>query len=196
MEVDETPLFPLSSVLFPGGSLQLRIFEPRYLDMVGHCLKTNARFGVVAIRSGSEIGPAEFHAFGTLARISDWFEEAPGILGLTAFGTRRFEVTNVRRQRDGLYVGTVADRPREGPARLAEQHAWAARLVETLLARIPHAFDVSPRNLGDAHWVSFRLADILPLAVETKQALLETDDPHARLERLAELAVKIGDSQH
>ena len=75
--VAELPLFPLGTVLFQGGSLQLQIFEPRYLDMVSRCMRDGVPFGVVLIRQGSDTwqpgsqGPDLFE-IGTAARIVDF----------------------------------------------------------------------------------------------------------------------------
>ena len=103
----EVPLFPLRTVLFPGGPLPLRIFEQRYLDMISSCLKRDEPFGVVLIRSGSEVGSAEVYDSGTLARITDWYQGSDGLLGITATGTDRFRIRSSSRQPDGLLIGDV-----------------------------------------------------------------------------------------
>ncbi|HEY7377666.1 MAG TPA: LON peptidase substrate-binding domain-containing protein, partial [Steroidobacteraceae bacterium] len=100
--IEEIALFPLNTVLFPGGPLPLRIFEPRYIDMVRRCLREQRGFGVVLIRSGNEVGPAEFESVGTLARIVDFHALSDGLLGLVNVGERRFRVISRRRQDDGL----------------------------------------------------------------------------------------------
>ena len=74
------PLFPLNTVLFPGGPLPLRIFESRYIDMISERMKADAPFGVLLIRSGQESGPAKTYGVGTLARISDWYQGSDGLL--------------------------------------------------------------------------------------------------------------------
>ena len=107
MELREIPLFPLNTVLFPGGPLRLRIFEARYVDMVRHCMKTDSDFGVVAIRHGQEVGPAEFHEVGTTAEIVDWSQEPDGLLGLAVAGRRRFRVETISQLPDGLYMGRI-----------------------------------------------------------------------------------------
>ena len=101
------PLFPLNTVLFPGGPLPLRIFETRYIDMVKDCVKDDAPFGVLLIREGGETGAATTHTVGTLARITDWYQGSDGLLGVTAIGEQRFRVLSRVRRADGLNVGTV-----------------------------------------------------------------------------------------
>jgi uncharacterized protein len=188
----EIPLFPLSSVLFPGGPLALRIFEPRYLDMVANCLKHDQRFGIVAIRRGSEVGAAETYDTGTLAEIVSWYREPEGFLGLTTIGRGRFRIEQSSRRADGLYVGKVSWLPPEPRIELPERYRETAKV----LARLLHSLGELYRNLdgdpGDASWVGYRLAEILPLPVADKQALLEMEDPTARLERLAPMLRGIG----
>ena len=98
------PLFPLSTVLFPEGPLPLRVFEPRYLDMISRCLREAAGFGVVLIVSGSDTGAVETSTVGTVARIVDWYQGSDGILGITARGTRQFRLHDTSRGR-WPYVG-------------------------------------------------------------------------------------------
>ena len=103
----QVPLFPLNTVLFPGGPLPLRIFEPRYLGLVSRCLKSDMPFGVLLIRDGGETGPATTHNIGTLARITDWYQGSDGLLGITAIGEQRFRLIASERQDDGLNIGDV-----------------------------------------------------------------------------------------
>ena len=94
---DEIPLFPLSTVLFPGGVLPLRIFEARYLDMIGECLREQKGFGVCAIRSGSEVGrAASCYNVGTLAAVEDFGRSEDGLLAIVAHGERRFRILHSR----------------------------------------------------------------------------------------------------
>ncbi|HLF10589.1 MAG TPA: LON peptidase substrate-binding domain-containing protein [Gammaproteobacteria bacterium] len=181
----EIPLFPLNAVLFPGGPLALRIFEPRYLDMISRCLQQESCFGVVAIKHGSVIGAADLFAVGTLAAIVDWHQESDGLLGIAAAGRGRFAVEHVDRRQDGLYVGQVSLWDAESPVPLPDEHAPLAGLLRKLLAP-----DSSDRDLAtayaDAVWVGYRLAEILPLPLPAKQMLLETRDALVRLEQLSE----------
>ena len=103
----QVPLFPLNTVLFPGGPLPLRIFEPRYLAMVSNCVQSDAPFGVLLIRDGNETGPATTQEIGTLARITDWYQGSDGLLGVTAVGLQKFRVISSRREASGLNVGTI-----------------------------------------------------------------------------------------
>ena len=121
------PLFPLNAVLFPGGPLSLRIFEPRYLDMVSHCLKTDSAFGVCLIQDGKEAGPAAVpHSIGTLARIIDWDKLPEGLLGIVVLGSHRFVIESTEIGNNQLVSGTVKVLPETYPRRLASRTGYTA----------------------------------------------------------------------
>jgi len=179
----ELSLFPLHTVLFPGGILPLRIFESRYLDMVGRCLKSAQGFGVVAIRDGSEVGVADSFAIGTVAEIIDWQREEDGLLGILAVGRRRFEVASRARRPDGLYLGQVTWLD-DSPVALPARHRGLAEVLKTALANAGKEQLRGPSDFNDAVWVAYRLAEILPIELGAKQALLSVHDPVARLDEL------------
>jgi Lon protease-like protein len=182
----ELPLFPLNTVLFPGGELKLRIFEPRYLTMVSRCMRAQAPFGVVAIKHGSEVGIAETYLVGTLAEIVDFRQEPDGLLGLTVAGRGTFAVERIQRAADGLYLGEVRLDPAAAPAALPPRHAKLGELLRKLFERTGTAASIQGAY-DDAHWIGYRLAELLPLPVELRQKLLETTDADARLATIESL---------
>ena len=175
------PLFPLGAVLFPDGPLPLRIFEARYLDMISRCLREDSEFGVVQIRSGSDVGEVETVNVGTLARIVDWYQGSDGILGITARGTRRFALHEMGRQPDGLYTAEVELLPEEPQLQLPEEFRPMAALLETVINDLGRLYDAIDKRYDDAAWVGYRLAEILPMPVTEKQSCLELMDPVERL---------------
>jgi Lon protease-like protein len=180
----EIPLFPLKTVLFPGGPLALRIFEPRYLDMVKRCLREQQGFGVVLIREGEEAGAAEFHDVGTVAHIVDFHTMPDGLLGLTTSGARRFRVRSHSRLRDGLNVGQVCLFEPERREPLGDEHRSLAELLERLWPELGSAYSSLERHFDDARWVGYRLAEILPLTPQSRQFCLELDSATERLKLL------------
>ena len=184
---DEIALFPLNTVLFPGGPLPLRIFEPRYLDMVRHCLREERGFGVVLIREGSEVGPAEFEPVGTLARIVDFNTLPGGLLGLSNVGERRFRVRERRRQRDGLNVGAVEWLDAEPAHALPSEYGHLPGILDSLLRESADLYGQVERRPDDATWVGYRLAELLPLTLPSRQFCLELEDPLRRLQLLSAL---------
>jgi hypothetical protein len=178
----QIPLFPLRTVLYPEGPLPLRIFEPRYLDMVSECLKNDQRFGVLLIREGSETGSATTYEIGTLARICDWYQGSDGLLGVTAVGEQRFRLLRTDRRRDGLNVGEVETLPERTGTELPEEYKPLAQVLEGVLDDLGRLYESVDRRYDDAAWVGYRFAEILPIAPEEKQACLEVDDPIRRLQ--------------
>lgn len=182
--MSDLPLFPLQTVLLPDGLLALRVFEPRYVDMVARCLRGANRFGVVAIREGAEVGAATTYDHGTSAEIVDWHQEQAGLLGILTAGREPFRLLATRRERDGLYVGSVEWLESTPAQKVTAPHAPLAALLEKLIEPLPLYRGVEAA-FDDAAWVGGRLVELLPLTLEFKQSLLETRDPNARLERLA-----------
>lgn len=182
----DVPLFPLNVVLFPGGEISLRIFEPRYLAMVRDCARGDSPFGVCLILDGTEVGePATPTAVGTLARIVDFSTTPDGLLGIRARGMQRFRLARSRVRDNGAAHGEVETWPDEARVEMPVEYHLLATILERLLEKTggTHA-KVARENFDDAGWVSFRLAELLPLENRERQMLLQTTDP---LERLAQL---------
>lgn len=180
------PLFPLNAVLFPGGPLSLRIFEPRYLDLVRDCSRSGSGFGVCLILAGREAGePALPAAIGTVARITDFYTLPDGLLGIGAEGGERFQVAATRIRDNGLVHGDVRLWPDEPVVEVPAEHGLLATILERLLDQVGgrHA-RVERARLDDASWVGFRLAELLPLEPSEKQYLLQMTDPLRRLAQL------------
>jgi uncharacterized protein len=185
----EVPLFPLNTVLYPGGQLQLRIFEPRYLDLVRECTRTGSAFGVCLILDGNEVGsPARPAAVGTLARITDFNHRADGLLGISTEGEGRFRVLRTRVRSDGLLRGEVELWPEEGSQQVPVEFALLQTILERLIETMgPHWRHASRDSYEDAGWLGFRLAELLPLAGDEQQQLLEMTDPIRRLATLRDI---------
>lgn len=185
---DTIPLFPLQLVLFPGGPIKLRIFEARYLDMIGRCMREGTEFGVARLVAGAEVGPgAQTEQIGTSARIVDFEQLQDGLLGVTAVGQRRFQIVAVKQQPDGLNVADVDWLPVDSHAPLPTDSAPLARLLQHTLPQLGGMYDALPMQLEDASWVGSRCVEILPLPLSEKQRCLEMLDPLQRLERLHQL---------
>jgi Lon protease-like protein len=189
------PLFPLHTVLFPDGLLELKIFETRYLDLMARCMREQSPFGVVALRSGSEArtsaaAPVTLFDVGTLAELIEVDSAQTGILLVRCRGTRRFLVGATRQERDGLWIAdtTPIDDDRVAAPTPSQAHVVKslAETIATLAAQGAAPF-LAPHRLDDAGWVANRWCEILPLPIEAKQRLLTLEDPVARLEVVASL---------
>ena len=182
----ELPLFPLHTVLLPGGPLQLQVFEPRYLDMVGRCMRGGSPFGVVRILAGSEAGTASDIALtGTSARIIDFHTLSNGLLGLLCLGERVFRLESRHGQSDGLLMGRVCWLPQRASLPVTPQYSNLVTTLREVLPKLPATYAHIPRNFEDAEWVGYRLLELLPLTSEQRQYSLENHDPLQRLEWLA-----------
>jgi hypothetical protein len=172
----DLPLFPLNTVLFPGGRLALRIFEQRYMEMAKACIRDGSPFGVCLIREGKEVGaPATPVAVGCLARIGHWDMPQLGLLHITALGAQRFRILQRRVEAHGLARASIELLENDSDSAIPEDCAGCVRLLE------------APHRLDSASWVSSRLAELLPLPLAAKQELLELADGRVRLERLNSL---------
>ena len=185
--MEEIPLFPLRTVLYPGGPLSLRIFETRYVDMVSRCLKEERGFGVCLIKEGGETGPAEVHHTGTVARIRDWSQGQDGLLYILARGERRFHLHSKRVQADGLNLGEVEWLPEEPAAAMPEDRRELAEILRQIIQQVEGVYAGLEPRYEDAGWVSNRLAELLPISLTQRQYLLELADPLKRVDILATL---------
>lgn len=210
----QLPLFPLQTVLFPGGWLPLRIFEVRYLDMIGRCHKAGAPFGVVGLSEGSEvrrIDPAApldgghfareaLYPVGTLARIDVLERPQPGLMMIQCQGLQRFQVTSSRQLPHGLWVADVQlHEPDPGvavPEHLAGTRDALQRLLNNLQDRDPASVDQlplrPPYQWDDCGWLANRWAELLPVPIELKQRLMSLDNPLLRLELVSDLLDRLG----
>ena len=215
LKLSSLPLFPLGSVLYPGGLLPLRICEVRYLDMIGKCHKNGAPFGVVALTAGSEVRKAEpgksykptgdgfaveeFCATGTLATITEFSSPQPGLMMIRCVGAQRFKISNREKLKHGLWIADVEriddDMAVNVPEDLKPCAYALGKLIKSLQQR--HIPDdqmplTPPYRLDDCGWVANRWCELLPLPLELKQRLMELDNPLVRLELISDILERTG----
>jgi Lon protease-like protein len=211
----QLPLFPLQTPLFPGGLLPLRIFEVRYLDMIGRCHKDSVPFGVVALSEGSEVrrpgtGPSgdgfaheAFHPVGTLASIVELRRPQAGLMLIRCVGTQRFRVARSVQQRFGLWVADVELLESDAEVPVPGDLAVAGKALEGLLHNIRRSIADSgepetelpisePYRWNDCGWLANRWCELLPLDTAMKQRLMALDSPVLRLELVADLLGRMG----
>jgi uncharacterized protein len=181
----EISLFPLNTVLFPGGMLPLRIFEARYLDMISECMREGTGFGVCAIRSGHEVGDAaDCYRVGTLVTVLDFDRGEDQLLHIVGKGERRFRILGSRVEPNQLLRGRILWLEEAPDGALPPARQPLAHLLRQLLKRAGKPWSELEPRLDSAAWVTGRLAELLPFALADKQRLLEMDDPLQRLETL------------
>ncbi len=202
-DLREIPLFPLGVVLFEGGRLPLRIFEPRYLDMISERMREDSPFGIVLIRSGVEArvgdgapGDAgasapEIFEVGTEARVVDFSALDGGLLGIVVEGGAKFRIHKTWEQDDRLLRGLVETLPAEPSGTLGEADQPVIDILRALLKH-PMVEKLGLEvDFGDAGAVSRQLAELLPVEPEIKQSLLQLGSPTERLNELRRLVTRL-----
>ena len=212
LTLSSLPLFPLGTVLYPGGFLPLRIFEVRYLDMIGKCHRLGAPFGVVALTQGAEVqrpagaGPTgdafaneAFDSVGTLAMITEFSVPQPGLMVVRCTGGQRFRVTRSEKLKHGLWVADVAHLPQDQQITVPEDLQVVSRalgnLIKTLQERAVPDDQMPlqpPYLLDDCAWVANRWCELLSLPLDAKQRLMALDNPLVRLELVGDMLARSG----
>jgi uncharacterized protein len=203
LTLQSLPLFPLGAVLFPGGVMQLRVFEVRYLDMIGRCHKAGAPFGVVLLTQGSEVrqpgGKEAFSTVGTLATIDDLENPRPGLMMIRASGAQRFRITSSDQLKHGLWIADVERMPPDMSVAIPDDLKLTATALGKLIASLQEKADApgrmplqGPWRLDDCGWVANRWCELLPLPMQLKQRLMELDNPLVRLELVSDVLARTG----
>jgi uncharacterized protein len=187
----EIHIFPLGTVLFPGGTLPLKVFEQRYIEMTKACLRDSRPFGVCLIREGHEVGTAAVPVpVGCLAVIEQWDMPQLGVFHLVARGAGRFRIREMRVAHNHLISATVEPIPPDDAA--GEVDSLCREVLQAIIDKLGAECFPAPVQLDDAAWVGYRLAEVLPLDTHLKQELLEITDTGKRLGRLRTLLEKQG----
>ena len=190
---EDLPIFPLRTILFPDSKLPLRIFEPRYIDMVSRSMREDSEFGIILSRESTDPKMFETYDTGTLAKIIDWDQGGDGLLGITTLGTQKFRLKELNKQEDGLNIGSIERIEKEGDYKPLKEFTHLVQLLEAILDDV-NIYDENEKNFDSASWISYRFAEILPLRIEDKQKCLEIDDPIIRLNFLEPLIKMIRES--
>ncbi len=186
MEEYELPLFPLNTVLFPATLLPLRIFEPRYVDLIGRCMRDNSGFGVVALMSGAETGrPGQTHRIGTIARIIDFDQGTDGLLNIVIRGDERFHVRDTTTQEDNLLLAKIVELDNVAQLPIAEEFSALLQLLDEITSKVDSAQPQSAAPVT-ASQLAYKLAQYLPFPVPAKVAMLEIGDPLELLQQLSD----------
>lgn len=205
LTLSSLPLFPLGGVLFPGGVLPLRIFEVRYLDMIGKCHKAGAPFGVVALTQGTEVrrpgsGAEAFQSVGTLATITALETPQPGLMRVQCHGEQRFRIARSEQLKQGLWIADVQRLDDDLPVPVPDDLKHAADALEHVLDSLrarqtpgsAPAHIEEPMHLDDCGWLANRWCEILPVPLELKQRLMQLDNPLVRLELVSDILTRTG----
>ena len=186
-----TYIFPLNTVLFPGGTLPLTIFEQRYIEMTKVCIGEERPFGVCLIKEGREVGtPAVPQDVGCLARIMHWDMPQLGVFHLQVEGLQRFRIISSEVEKSGIISATIECLAND--SEVAPEETLCSDVLKAIIEKIGAEHFPSPHRFDDAAWIGYRLSEVLPISLEIKQQLLRMTDPQARLSQLGEILSKQG----
>lgn len=186
------PLFPLDAVLFPGGALPLRIFEPRYLDMVSDCMKSESGIGVVLIDEGEEAGvAAKAHDIGTMSFISYWHKRNDGMLGITLKGEQRFRVLSTEVKANQLIIAEIELLPNLEILEVTDDALQLINLLKQIIAQLEPPYTTMEKSYENLEWVSARLIELLPLPLNEKQKMLNMECVNERMKILHPLLISM-----
>ena len=187
------PLFPLKTVLLPGNTLSLKIFEARYMDMIANCLRENSAFGVILILDGEETQPdSDICSIGTTAIVSDWQDRADGLLGITATGVERFRVISTNTLTDGLIVAEIDLLNEDNLGQIPDQYSYMQELLNHITTQEGKTNQL-PQNFPT---ILYQLVYLLPLDVNLKQRLLEIQNCNDRAVILHAELIRLGIIQY
>jgi uncharacterized protein len=187
------PLFPLTTVLYPQGVLNLQIFEVRYLDMIRKCLRDNTPFGVISLLDGNEVRrpdeKIQLAKVGTLVNIEQHEFVTPTLIEISTVGYQRFTLLNAAQEKNGLWMGEIQTMPADPVVEIPDYLQGSANALARLINSIDEKGITEeqlpfrkPYKLMDSGWVANRWCELLPLDKPTKLQLLALDNPLLRLE--------------
>ena len=179
-------VFPLNAIVCPRGRIPLRIFEPRYIDMVRDCLRKDEPF-VVTLLKPNEQRQQPFYSLGTLVRVVDFGEMFQnGILNIVVEGIAQVNLMQEQRQDNDLWVAEVTENKMEPYVSMPEEFDDLSLVLKALIKH-PFVEELDMHiNFDDAREVSWRLTELLPLGNAQKQHLYELSDPQMRLAKIAD----------
>jgi hypothetical protein len=181
-------LFPLNTVIFPGGILPLQIFEQRYLNLIKECMKQQTGFVVVLISAGKEVGATpQIYSTGCYVEIIDWESLNNGLLGISIQGKYRVRLSNSSVRDDGLLFAEASPLESTLDNNLPLPNALEP-LADTLKQLLKHPYAQQYENtvnFNSSAEICYRLSELLPISNKQKQLLLETDSMEQMLDQLA-----------
>tara|TARA_B100001564_G_scaffold355256_1_gene367250 strand:+ start:149 stop:751 length:603 start_codon:yes stop_codon:yes gene_type:complete len=192
MKKESIPLFPLKSIVLPGGIFPLRIFERRYINMVKECIKNDNGFCIVLTRNNSNKKYIDdVYNYGCFVKITDWDQLEDGLLGITVSGQSKIHVIDCGLNENDLLCGTIEDMPDEKEYMIPQKYLILSKFYKRIYPGIKNFISYQRERYSDATWIGFRLTECLPLDSSTKNKLIATNDAIERLEKLYEIVNRV-----
>ena len=192
MKKNQIPMFPLKSIVLPGGLFPLRIFERRYINMVKNCLKNETGFCITLVRAESDNGYiTNIYNYGCYVKIIDWNQLEDGLLGITVEGIKKVHVLESSLDEDNLLQGSIEDIEVEKEYMLPQKYLSLSKFYKKIYPNIKDFISFKKERYADATWVSYRLTECLPLDSSTKNKLIALDNAFDRLDKLNEIVNRL-----
>ena len=190
--MNNLPIFPLKSIVLPGGLFPLRIFERRYLDMVRDSIKNETSFCIALVKTESKNKYIDdVYPIGSLVKIIDWNQLEDGLLGITVEGMNLVDIQSSTLDKNNLLKGDIENIKPEREYMIPEKYRLLSKFYKKIHPGIKNFIDYKKERYSDASWVGFRLTECLPLDLSTKAKLISSNNAIERLEKIHEIIHKL-----
>jgi len=189
VQPSQLAIFPLSSHILPCGRLPLRIFEQRYIRMISECSQNKTGFGIVMINSANQTSLGNISPIGTYVKIIDFYNLKNGFLGLIVEGLRRFKITDIHVENDGLRQADINFLPNWPEQPIHHKHQHLTDKLAEIFAEHPELGNLyaEKKKMCDSSWIAQRWIELLPISVDQKQQLITGNDCDLTLDLLTRL---------
>ena len=187
---NDIPVFPLKSIILPGGQFPLRIFERRYLDMIRDSLKTNSGF-VIALTKKDADYISSVHDYACYVEIVDWSQLDGGLLGITVEGKSLVTLSNCKLDETNLLRGNAQQIKSSIDHLIPQKYQILSKFYRKIYPEIKAYIFHNKSKYNDANWIGFRLIECLPIEISDKADLIATNEPLDRLEKILHIVKRI-----
>ena len=187
---NKIPIFPLKSIILPGGQFPLRIFERRYLDMIRDSLKTNSGF-VIALTKKDADYISSVHDYACYVNIVDWSQLDGGLLGITVEGKSLVTLSNCKLDETNLLRGDAQQIKSSIDHLIPQKYQILSKFYRKIYPEIKAYIFHNKPKYNDANWIGFRLIECLPIEISDKADLISTNEPLDRLEKILHIVKRI-----
>tara|TARA_B100000029_G_scaffold514125_1_gene615771 strand:+ start:43 stop:645 length:603 start_codon:yes stop_codon:yes gene_type:complete len=196
MNSDILPIFPLRSIVLPGGLFPLRIFERRYLDMVTQCIKEDKGFCIALVKKeNTDNYTTDVFEFGSYVKISDWNKLPDGLLGITVEGRKIVKILRSSLDKNGLLNGKINTIDPEKEYLVPQKYRSLSDFYRKISPGLKDFISYKQEKYSDASWLSYRLTECLPIDLKTKADLIAMNSSLDRLEKINYLMTKLYDEE-
>ncbi|MED5274959.1 MAG: LON peptidase substrate-binding domain-containing protein [Pseudomonadota bacterium] len=190
--LENAPIFPLRSIVLPGGLFPLRIFERRYLDMVTECIKNNEGFCISLVKKEEpDLYVKDVFEYGSWVEITDWNKLQDGLLGITVEGKNIVKTSNTSLDKENLLRGKIEKLGLEKEYLIPQQYIVLSKFYKKIYPNLKDFMSFKQERFSDASWIGYRLTELLPIELELKADLISTSDAIERLKKINQIMTRL-----